>query len=205
MVILHPAYFPNSAFFSALIKNDAIWEVHDNYQKQTFRNRTYICTDRGSHMLSIPIVHTKDRSGRQLYCDVKIDNAYPWQRQHWRTLETAYRTSPFFEFYEDDIKPLYTTTFESLLDFNLLSIKTICESLQIQMPTVKTKEFKTTVDDYEDLRVLVNAKVAPKYQHPEYTQVFGDRHGFIPDLSILDVLFNEGPNTAALLNQTISI
>ncbi|MFX0558355.1 WbqC family protein [Maribacter sp. CXY002] len=201
MVILHPAYFPNSLFFSALIKNDVIWEAHDNFQKQTYRNRAFICTDRGLHMLSIPIVHTRDKLGRQLYREVKIDNSYPWQRQHWRTLETAYRTSPFFEFYEDELKSLYMNTFDFLLDFNLMTIQTICECLQVKMPSAKTEDYKKMYTDKEDFRPLVNAKATTKYKHPEYTQVFGDRHSFIPNLSILDVIFNEGPNTTALLNQ----
>ena len=103
MKLIHPSYFPNILTFSYIMHHDICWEVEDNYQKQTFRNRTYICTDRGKHILSIPIVHVGKANGRQKYKDVTIDNSYPWQRQHWRTLETAYRTSPFFEFYEDEI------------------------------------------------------------------------------------------------------
>ena len=132
MTVLHPAYFPNVAFFSVYTKaKNVVLEMQDNYQKQTYRNRAYICTDRGRHLLSIPIVHTKGATGRQYYKDVKLDNSYPWQRQHWRTLETAYRTSPFFEFYEDEIKPLYEKEFDLLLDFNLAYIQTICDCLQL--------------------------------------------------------------------------
>ena len=175
------------------------WEVNDNYQKQTFRNRTYISNDRGKHILSIPIIHAGRANGRQKYKDVLIDNSYPWQRQHWRTLETAYRTSPFFEFYEDDIKPLYHQTYDSLLDFNLKTIETIFECLQLEIPIEKTLAYETISKDKEDFRFLISAKYKPQLNIEPYTQVFGDRHGFTPNLSILDLLFNLGPNSIQYL------
>lgn len=200
MHLLHPAYFPNIAFFSVFINDETIWETQDNFQKQTYRNRAYICTDRGRHMLSIPIIHGKTEKGRQLYKDVKIDNSYSWQRQHWRTLETAYRTSPFFEFYEDEIKPIYEKKFEFLMDINLESIALICEALQLQMPDAKTSTFELNPKE-EDFRFLINAKQSVNYTADHYTQVFGERHGFIPNTSILDALFNLGPNTVSYLKQ----
>ena len=193
--MLHPGYFPNIANFAAIVQNDICWEVMDNFQKQTYRNRCYICTDLGKHMLNIPIKHVGNRKGKQRYGDVKIDNDYPWQRQHWRTLETAYRTSPFFEFYEDDIAPLYHNTFHSLMDFNLKTIETVCECLQIKMPQDRTEVFEVDVTDKIDGRILINSKANFQFQQPEYVQVFEDRNDFIPNLSILDLLFNEGTNT----------
>ncbi|MEP2238724.1 MAG: WbqC family protein [Maribacter sp.] len=199
MKLIHPSYFPNILTFSYIMHHPICWEVNDNYQKQTFRNRTYISNDRGKHILSIPIIHVGRANGRQKYKDVKIDNSYPWQRQHWRTLETAYRTSPFFEFYEDDIRPLYDQPYESLLDYNLKTIETIFECLQIQMPTDKTIAFETTPEGKEDFRFLISAKFKPQLNIEPYTQVFGDRHGFTPNLSILDLLFNMGPNSIEYL------
>ncbi|MEG3657169.1 WbqC family protein [Arenibacter palladensis] len=193
-LLLHPGYFPNIANFAAIVQNDICWEVMDNFQKQTYRNRCYICTDLGKHMLNIPIKHVGNRKGKQRYGDVKIDNDYPWQRQHWRTLETAYRTSPFFEFYEDDIAPLYHNTFHSLMDFNLKTIETVCECLQIKMPQDRTEVFEVEVTDKIDGRILINSKANFQFQQPEYVQVFEDRNDFIPNLSILDLLFNEGTN-----------
>lgn len=198
MTVLHPAYFPNVAFFSIYGKaKDVVFEFQDNYQKQTYRNRAHICNDRGKHLLSIPIVHTKGADGRQHYKEVKLDNSYPWQRQHWRTLETAYRTSPFFEFYEDEIRPLYEEKSELLIDFNLASIEIICDCLQMDLVKNFTEEY--VFEHRKDFRYLVNAKKEVPYDFPEYVQVFGDRHGFIPNLSILDVLFNLGPNTLEYL------
>jgi hypothetical protein len=199
MKLIHPAYFPNILTFSYIMHHPTCWEVHDNYQKQTFRNRTYISNDRGKHILSIPIIHANRANGRQKYKDVLIDNSYPWQRQHWRTLETAYRASPFFEFYEDEIKALYNQPYEKLLDYNLKTIETIFECLQLEMPTEKTLGYETTPEGKEDFRFLISAKLTPQLNIEPYIQVFVDRHGFTPNLSILDLLFNLGPNSIEYL------
>ena len=201
MKVIHPSYFPNILTFSYVLHEPTCWEVHDNYQKQTFRNRTYISNDRGKHILSIPIIHVGKEQGRQKYKDVLIDNSYSWQRQHWRTLQTAYRTSPFFEFYEDEIKPLYDQPYDKLLDYNLKTIETIFECLQMEMPKESTKEFEVSLSEHEDFRFLINAKLKHNLTIEPYTQVFGDRHGFIPNLSILDLLFNMGPNSIEYLQK----
>ena len=197
--LLHPAYIPNIATFAAIAQNDICWEVCDNFQKQTYRNRIHICTDRGRLMLNIPIKHVGKDEGRQYYKDVQVENDYDWQRQHWRTLQTAYRTSPYFEYYEDEIAPLYTKTYTHLQDYNLKSIEIICDCLQIPMPTNKTSEFERTPTKYQDLRMLIDAKRKLEIEQPEYNQVFGERHGFIKNISTLDLLFNEGPNALMYL------
>ena len=198
-LLLHPGYFLNIANFAAIVQHDICWEVHDNYQKQTYRNRCYICTDQGAHMLNIPIKHIGKKKGKQKYAEVQVDNDYPWQRQHWRTLETAYRTSPFFEFYEDDIAPLYQTKVESLMDFNLRSTKIICECLQISMPMDRTETYELHTVDMIDGRHLVNSKTKSTIDQPPYVQVFDDRNNFVPNLSVLDLLFNEGTNALSYL------
>ena len=190
--LLHPSYFPSIVTFGIMMKYEVQWEVCDNYQKQTYRNRCYICTDQGRHMLSIPIKHVGGPEGRQLYRDVRLDNEYPWQRTHWRTLQTAYRASPFFEFFEEDLAPLFEKPFQFLLDYNLKTIEAVCECLQIDMPTHKTDEYSKSPANLIDGRHLINAKKKPTTKQKAYMQVFQDRHGFIPNLSILDLLFNEG-------------
>ncbi len=197
--LLHPAYIPNIVTFAVIAQNEICWEVCDNFQKQTYRNRAYICTDRGRLMLNIPIQHVGKNQGRQLYKDVKVENEYKWQRQHWRALQTAYRTSPYFEFYEDEIAALYTQEYKYLLDYNLKSIEIITDCLQIAMPTSKTTSFDFTPTDLLDLRYLIEAKKKIEFVHPEYVQVFGDRHGFIKNVSTLDLLFNEGTNSLSYL------
>ncbi|MFC4219700.1 WbqC family protein [Flagellimonas marina] len=198
-ILVHPCYFPSIATFAALVQEDVIWEANDNFQKQTYRNRCYICTDKGKHMLNIPIKHVGGAEGRQKYTDVELDNTYNWKKIHWRTLETAYRTSPFFEFYEDDIRPLYEGNDDSLFEYNLKTIQTIADCLGIEFPTEKTSRYEPEPGNYFDARFLVEAKKETPLKMEPYTQVFGERHGFIPNLSVLDLLFNEGPNTLSYL------
>ncbi|QLG44084.1 WbqC family protein [Costertonia aggregata] len=206
-IVLHPCYFPNIAIFSAIAQNEVIWETADNFQKQTYRNRCYIATDRGRHMLTLPIKHVGGSQGRQKYKDVRLDNTYSWQRQHWRTLQTAYRTSPFFEFYEDELEPLFREDQKFLLDFNLKTIATICACLQIETPTKKTMVYEHQLDTtIKDARFLVNAKLKIKFDQEKYNHVFEEKHGFLYNLSILDLLFNEGTNALSYLkNQNLNL
>jgi hypothetical protein len=182
-----------------MVQNEVVWEVEDNYQKQTYRNRCYICTDQGKHMMNIPIRHTGGSNGRQKYRNVRLDNTSSWQLQHWKTLQTAYRTSPFFEFYEDDLEPLYRRKFDFLLDYNLQLISTLCNFLQIKMPESKTTAYEELPQRLSDGRFLVNAKAEPRPFKLKYQQLFEDRHGFIPNVSILDLLFNCGPTALMAL------
>jgi len=123
-ILLHPTYFPTIETFVAIANTDNVtFEVFDNYQKQTYRNRCYIYGANGRLQLSIPVVYTQ--KNRQLYQDVKIANSYNWQDIHFKSLESAYRTSPFYEYYIDDIKPLFIKSFDSILDFNLACFEVV--------------------------------------------------------------------------------
>lgn len=196
---MHPGYFLNLTNFAVIAQKEIIWEVSGNYQKQSYRNRCDIANDRGLHTLSIPVKHNGKSKGRNTYADVKIDNKYAWQRQHWRTLQTAYRTSPFFEFYEDEISVLYTQEYDNLLDYNLKTIEVICDCLQMEMPTNKTEIYHKTLVNDIDGRDLISAKNKVDVNFEPYVQVFSDRNGFIENLSILDLLFNEGTNALTYL------
>ncbi len=198
-VLIHPAYLPNIASFAAISQKKILWEVHDNYQKQTYRNRSYICTDQGRFMLSIPIIHKGKEQGRQLYKDVELENTSRWQRQHWRTLQTAYRSSPFFEYYEDEIEPLFSKKFKFLLDFNFAAIDVLASCLQIEIDGSKTKYFHVSAQELIDARFLVNAKKQQAMEQESYMQVFHEKHGFIPNCSVIDLLFNEGTAAADYL------
>ena len=192
--LLHPTSFPNIATLAHLTRNDILWEAHDNFQKQTYRNRYHICTDQGLHKLSIPIKHVGGKDGRQKYRDVQIENGYAWQVQHWRTLQTAYRTSPFFEFYEDELAPLFHKRFQYLFEFNWESISFLSKAIPLNLKNTYTNSYNKTPIDAKDFRFLVNAKKEPDVIFEPYPQVFGERHGFISNTSSLDLLFNEGPN-----------
>ena len=205
-VLLHPTYFPNIATFTAMIQAESVYfEMHDNYVKQTYRNRCYIYGANGKLALNIPV--TFSQKNRQKYKDVRIFNDENWQDQHWKSLLSAYHTSPFFEFYEDDLQPLFKKKADFLFDFNLNCFETICDCLQMDLNPEKTKEFQAHPEsNIKDLRYLVNAKKEPSFNLKSYTQVFDSKHGYLPNLSILDLLFNEGPNTLNYLeSQKLSL
>ncbi len=197
-------YFGSIAQYVAISQsNDIIFENEDNYQKQTYRNRTYIYGANGKLLLSIPIKHT-GKEGRQLYKDVSIENDFLWQNLHWKSLETAYRTSPFFEYYEDEFVHLFEKKRNFLLDFNYECTQVILDCLQLDISFSKTESYIDTTQTYSDLRYLINAKKEHKYNLEPYIQVFESKHGFLSNLSILDLLFNEGTNALTYLeNQDI--
>ncbi|HET8753560.1 MAG TPA: WbqC family protein [Salinimicrobium sp.] len=194
-ILLHPCYFGPVSQFVALVHSEKIiFENEDNYQKQTYRNRMYIYGANGKLSLNIPIKHSGQKQQHQKYRDVKIENAFDWQKHHWKSLQTAYRTSPFFEFYEDEFQPLYSKKYESLMEFNLECFTLAMECLQLEMEIDKTEEFLQNPEGLINGRFLVNAKSGEKFSFDSYTQVFEDKAGFLTNLSVVDLIFNEGPN-----------
>ena len=208
-ILLHPAYFGPIPQFVALVNADKVFfENEDNYQKQTYRNRMYIYDSNGKLLLNIPIKHRSALTGEvkkagkhQLYKEVKIENDFDWQTQHWRALKASYQTSPFFEFYEDELYPLYYKKFIYLLDFNYACLNFITEALQMDLNFSKTSEYIRHPKDKKDLRFLINAKRKQEFHFEKYTQVFEEKHGFMANLSVLDLLFSEGPNTLSFLEK----
>ena len=188
-----PAYLPNIYYMGWVVSQRQVAFVTDNpYQKQTYRNRTEIYGANGKLKLTIPIVHTKKQS-RQADKAVAISYDNSWQKDHWKSLEAAYRSSPFFEFYEDDFQPFYDGNFEKLMDLNIELIKKILLLLDsdiILLPEEKAnKEFSD----------LIIAKKKNTIEIPQYHQVFQSKHGFINNLSVLDLLFNLGPHSLEYL------
>lgn len=202
-LLLHPTYFPNIAHFACFIHADKVmFEVEDNYQKQTYRNRTYIYGANGKLALQIPVNFTQ--KNRKKYKDVKIANNENWQMHHLKSLQSAYRTSPFFEYYEDELAPLFHEPFEFLLDFNFKCLEVLLECLQFDLNYSSSKSFAKEVQDHKDLRYLVNVRKEKPIGFDEYIQVFSEKHGFISNLSVLDLLFSEGPNALQYLeSQTL--
>ena len=201
-ILLHPCYFGPVSMFVAMIKADAvIFENDDNYQKQTYRNRMYIYGANGKLSLNIPIKHSGNKSQHQKYRELLIENDFNWQKQHWKSLETVYRTSPFFEFYEDEFEPLYTKKFKYLMDFNYKCLELALDSLQLEIDFTKTTEFILRPKDMIDARSLVQAKGPQNAIFETYPQVFSNKFGYLNDLSILDLIFNEGPNASNYLEQ----
>lgn len=189
-ILIHPTYFPSVSHFTAMVKADTItFEMEDNFQKQTNRNRMYIYSPNGIQMLNIPVKHSK--SAHQLFKEVRIENDFNWQKNHFKSLEAAYRTSPFFEYFEDDIRPIFEKKHEFMMDLNFQTIEIVTECLGAKFNVEKTTEYFHDANGLTDLRPLVNGKKDISQFEP-YTQVFEEKHGFINNLSILDLLFNEG-------------
>ena len=203
--LLHPCYFPSISHFVALVQSEEVaFEVFDNFQKQTNRNRTYIYSPNGIQLLNIPIKHTKD--SRQKTKDVRIESDFDWQKQHFKSLEAAYRSSPFFEFFEDDIRPIFEKKHEFLLDLNFEALEIVFKCLRMKIEFSKTTEYFPQVDPtITDFRNLVDGKKDDSI-FTKYTQVFDDKHGFLSNLSVLDLIFNEGKYaTDYLKEQTLII
>ncbi len=197
--LIHSTYFPNIAHFVTMVKSDSVcFEVCDNYQKQSYRNRTEIYGANGKLALTVPVSFSQ--KNRQLYKDVKIANEDDWQLQHLKSLQSAYSMSPFFEFYIDDLIPLFETKFDFILDLNLKCFEILVDSLQIELNVSESIIFEKDASNKTDFRPLAKRNYqASNLEY--YTQVFTEKHGFIPNLSILDLLFNEGPNTELYLTR----
>ena len=193
--LLSSAYCAPVQWFQKLNRYDAVVvEQYDNFLKQTYRNRCIIATANGTQTLTIPV--EKGDSDKCLMRDVRISDHGNWRRLHWNALATAYGDSPFFDYYVDDLRPFYEQRFAFLLDFNMQMTAKLCELLDIT-PNISlseeyVKDVESGVDDFREV-------IRPKHPMPDadfipkpYYQVYAQRHGFIPNLSILDLLFNMG-------------
>ncbi len=196
-VLIHPTYFPNVAHFVAMLKAERIvFEVCDNYQKQTYRNRASIYGANGKLDLNIPVVYSQ--KNRQTTSEILIYNEEPWQVQHLKSLESAYRTSPFYEFYIDDLKYLFESSFTHLMEYNLECLKAVFECLQLPFEYTRSERYDIKTNAL-DARGLAISRKEISQNFSAYAQVFDAKHGFLQNLSILDLLFNEGPNTELYL------
>ncbi|MBE0391029.1 WbqC family protein [Flavobacterium sp. PL002] len=199
--LLHPTYFPSISHFVAIAQADkVIYEIEDNFQKQTNRNRTYIYSPNGIQLLNIPVRHAK--LGHQKTKDIQIDSDFDWQKQHYKSLETAYKNSPFFEFFEDDLRLIFEKKHNFLLDLNYETLDFVSKSLRkkFDFDTTTVYHHEVNLNLFLDHRNLVNGKKDTS-SFAAYTQVFDDKHGFINNLSILDLLFNEGKFTVDYLKE----
>ncbi|NRD20513.1 WbqC family protein [Winogradskyella eckloniae] len=197
--LIHPTYFPNIAHASAIVNSDLIYfEVCDNYQKQSYRNRMEIYGANGKLALTVPVRYSQ--KNRKLYKDVKIANEEQWQVLHLKSLQSAYRMSPFFEFYIDDLRPLFEKKFDFILDFNLECFALLQNCFQTNIRPIHTTTFNKAPEEICDFRHLVKRNIEIKNLQP-YTQVFTEKHGYISNLSVLDLLFNEGPNAEMYLKK----
>lgn len=205
-ILIHPTYFPSISHFVAMAQADTItFEMEDNFQKQTNRNRMYIYSPNGIQLLNIPIKHSKN-DPHQKYKDIRIEDAFGWQKIHFKSLEAAYRSSPFFEYFEDDLMPIFEKKYDFLIDLNFKTLEIVTDCLGMDFTYQKTTEyFRETEENIKDFRYLADGK-KDLTLFESYTQVFGDKHGYQNNLSILDLLFNEGRYALDYLKkQTLSV
>ncbi len=164
----------------------------------------YIYDGNGKLPLTIPVVFTQNN--RQLFKDIKISEDENWQDLHWKSIQSAYSSSPFFEFYETDFQSLFKSKFEYLMDFNFKCLEVIYDCLELNLEFEKTILFDKKPMEVIDYRFLTDNRKEKNQDFKRYVQVFDDKHGFIPNLSILDLICNEGPNVMIYLeSQTIDI
>ena len=195
MKVAVPGYLPPLSYMAAFASEDTLYFRQDtHYQKQTHRNRAHIYGANGTLKLTIPIAHTPTQ-GHRMDRDVELFNATPWQNQHWKSLQSAYRSSPYFEFYEEELHPFFTQVYPRLFDFNVALIEVLFRLIDLPK-TIQLVE--APPNNAEELSQYLNAKGTP-YPTPEYIQVFASKHGFIANLSCVDALFNMGPATAPYL------
>ena len=192
ILLIESQYFAPIDVYKTLIGCDILrLECFEHYQKVSFRNRCNIAGPNGRITLSVPL--SKGKNQRTVMKDVKISNEEKWQSLHWKTLVSAYRRSPWFEYFEADLENLYTKPFEYLLDWNIACLEWVNKQIGIAVPVTFTSEYQKeiTTSGIIDARESVLPMPATTGE-PLYTQVFQERIGFIPNLSILDLLFCEG-------------
>ena len=193
--LLSTTYFGPVQWYQKLYRAEAVQiEQYESFQKQTYRNRCLIATTNGHQALTIPVEH--DNS--QLIKDIRISDHGNWRHLHWNALQSAYGESPFFEYYQDDIRPFFEQRWDYLLDFNEAIRAKICELIDIQPKVSYSLEFFSNLDSTQDYREAIRPKHPlpdPDFTPRPYYQVYQQKHGFLPNLSILDLLFNMGPES----------
>ena len=194
--IMVPPYFGPISCWKQIINSNILWDVHQNYIKQTFRNRTFINSANGLQILTIPVKHSKIKFSM---LDAKIDNSIAWQKNHWRSRQSAYSSSPCFEFYRDSLEEIYIKEYTYLTKFNFDLINLILEWTDIEMKSELSKSYKIQYKNGLDLREHIENKKYSSSENIIYKQVFSDKNGFLNDLSIIDLIFNEGPNSISYL------
>lgn len=202
------AYLAPVEYYAQLMNSDRCFiERYDSYIKQTYRNRCFIAGPEGRQILTVPV--EKSDSLKCLMKDVRISDHGNWRHLHLMALESAYGNTPYFEFYRDDFAPFYERKFEFLVDFDMELCHMVCRLLDIEPDIRLTDDYKTTFADHErDFRETIHPKkdyreADAEFRPAEYYQVFGRQHGFLPNLSIVDLLFNMGPESVIILKKSI--
>jgi hypothetical protein len=199
-LVLSTAYLPPISYFKQLLNADeVIIERHEHFVKQTYRNRCHIAAANGLLSLSIPLQKLGDKES---ISEKRISYAEDWQSLHWRSLVSAYKSSPYFEYFEADFKLFYEKEHELLFEYNLELLKLLLKLMRIEREIKFTGEYNSIYENTVDLRNAISPKIESAQNTRSYYQVFANKNGFIPNLSIVDLLFNEGLGALELLSET---
>ena len=198
--LLPSAYLAPLSYYTKLLQYDKVYiEQYDHYQKQTYRNRCLIASPNGVQALTIPVV--KPDTPKAYMRDIRISDHGNWRHLHWQALMSSYHRTPFFEFYADDFVPFYEKRYEFLLDFNEALQNMVCGLMGIEFKCERTVAYETSTDGTDDFRNLVEPTENAHVPNRPYYQMFSERQGFQPNLSIVDLLFNMGPESILYLRQ----
>lgn len=195
MITLPNFYFGPVSYFMTWANSENIWlEQWENFPKQTYRNRCVIQGANGRLPLIVPIEHSKVR----VIKDIKISYASAWQKLHWKSLQSSYQSSPYFEYYEDGLRPVFERKETFLFDLNLKTLEWVSKILKVNYSFQLTEEYYKN-PPMADYRNFFSAKKTGEFINEEYIQVFSDRFEFMNDLSILDLICNIGPKSATYI------
>lgn len=200
-ILLSSAYLGPIEYFAGILNADEVTlEKQEHYIKQTYRNRCLIATANGIQALTIPVI--KVNGNRTIIKDIQITYAEKWQNLHWRAITSAYSHSPYFLYYQDALEPYYFKEFKYLFDFNFQLLEEILRILEIQKQVKVSENFELNPgEEINDLRNSFHPKKKSPVIFSPYIQVFAEKYDFIPNLSIIDLLFNEGPSSLEYLKR----
>lgn len=205
-VILSSAYLAPIEYYTKLLAYDTAYiERYDHYMKQTFRNRCVIASAGGALALTIPT--EKSDEGKCLMKDIRISDHGNWRHVHWNAFVSGYKHSPFFDYYADEFRGFFERKYTFLFDFNMELCQWVCEQIDMQPRLVPTSDYLTAPEGMDDFRERIHpkhlyAETDPDFVPAVYYQVFDQKQGFIPNLSIADLLFNMGPESLIVLHSS---
>lgn len=194
-ILLPAAYLPSISWFCALSQGACVVDLGEHFIKRSERNRARIMTSDGVMELTAQVA--KANRPRQPMSSMCLDYSKRWQKQHWGALVAAYKASPYFDYYAPRLAPFYEREYRSLVEFNLALIAELCGMLGIAPPPTSESYIDVTA---EDLDLRPKAK-GPAFLTEPYIQVFADRQPYVGNLSIVDLIFNEGPAATAILKR----
>ena len=203
MLLLSTAYFSPIQYYTNLVRSDqVVIERHEHYNRQSWRNRCTIYSANGLQDLVVPVV--KASQPKILITEVEISYDTLWQKLHFKAIESAYRRSPFYEYYIDDLMVFFNSRHQYLYAFNMQIMRTVCRLMKIPFNVQESHEYIHSGEGITDLRNSIHPKIHQQdkdtgFVPPRYTQVFAGKWGVKPNLSILDLLFNTGPEAKGLL------